>query len=79
MIHVVENIVNSPEFATKVASIFPNAVRSSLGATLGMSGNPDRDLPVVVSEIAKVAYIQRRERSLINSGLQALQEIENEY
>ena len=79
MIREVEKIASSREFYHKVASMFPNAVSTPLSSTLRMSGDVNADLGNVVAGIAKVAYLQRRERSLINSGLQALQELEDGY
>jgi hypothetical protein len=73
----IENVVYSPVFMSKIASMFPRAMRVPLQSTLGMSGDPDTDIANVVAGIGKTAYIQRRERSLINTGLQSLKEIEN--
>ncbi len=77
--HHIENIVYSPIFRTKIASMFPRATQVPLQSTLGMSGDPDTDIANVVAGIGKTAYIRRRERSIINTGLQALKEIENEH
>jgi len=75
--HHIEAVTVSPQFRAKVASLFPVATSTPLHQTFKMSGDLDRDLSSVVSGIGKVAYLQRRERSLIHTGLTALRGIQN--
>lgn len=73
----VNNLLSNPEFITKMASRFPNAVNSSISSAVGMTGDLDTDLYKVAHTIGSKAYFQRRESAIINSGLLALSEVEN--
>ena len=76
--NTVDKLLDNPEFMNKVASKFPNAVNSRISSATGMTGDLDSDLRKVAYAIGSKAYFQKRERSLINSGLMALAEMNDE-
>ena len=76
--NTVDKRLDNPEFMNKVASKFPNAVNSRISSATGMTGDLDSDLRKVAYAIGSKAYFQKRERSLINSGLMALAEMNDE-
>ena len=75
--NTVDQLLANPEFMSKVASKFPNAVNSRISSATGMTGDIDSDLRKVAYAIGSKAYFQKRERALINSGLIALSEVKN--
>ena len=75
--NTVDKLLATPEFMSKIAHRFPSAVNSRISTATGMSGDLDSDLRKVAYAIGSKAYFQKRERSLINSGLMALSEVKN--
>jgi hypothetical protein len=74
----VDGLLSSPDFMQKVAAKYPNATSSSLGSRFSMSGDMQTDLAKVAFHLGATSYTQRKERAIINTGLMALSELENE-
>ena len=74
----IDRLLSSPEFMKKVASRYPNAATTNLGNKLNMTGIVNTDLAKVAYLLGSKSYTLRKERSIINTGLMALSEIENE-
>jgi hypothetical protein len=74
--NTINELLKSPSFRQKVASKVPDITTVGSLATLkGASGNVEHDLYKVAQNIGKRAYMQRRQRAIINSGLMALSEV----
>ena len=76
---VVNKIVNSREFVSKVASMQEKAAPvGSLSTAMGVSGDTMKELVKVAVHVGMQSYRNRRTRAVINSGIISLSEVQND-
>jgi hypothetical protein len=76
--NTVDKLLSNKDFMRKMADRNPHVTSPGyLSKRYGASGDVEQDMKKIAAYIGAKSYINRRQRSIINSGLITLSEVKN--